>query len=243
MNKPLAFEDDELMWRDELRPTRLSAEFLSAELMMLDHKIRSTVVVFGSARATPASGQDAGDPALDLSVYLDVAEDVAFRITRYSERCCSQDPDGFKDYVICTGGGPGLMEAANKGADRAGGLSIGLNIELPEEQQGNPYITSDLNLRFHYFAMRKMHLMMRAKALAIFPGGFGTLDELFEALTLVQTGKVARIPIVMFGEAYWRKVIDFDHLVRAGAVAPEDVDLIRFVSGVDEAVEIICADA
>lgn len=241
MIKPLAFEDDELMWRDEFRPTRLAAEFLSAELMMLDHRIRSTVVVFGSARARPGTGS--GDPADDLSHYLELAEETAFRITEFSQRCCSSDPDGFRDYVICTGGGPGLMEAANKGADRAGGPSIGLNIELPQEQLGNPYITPELDLRFHYFALRKMHLMMRAKALVIFPGGYGTLDELFEALTLVQTGKVERIPIVMFGEAYWRKVIDFDHLVRAGAIDAADAELFRFVATVDEAMEIVRADA
>ncbi|MEQ8666719.1 MAG: TIGR00730 family Rossman fold protein [Rhodospirillales bacterium] len=243
MKKPLAFEDKDLMWRDELRPTRLAAEFHGAELMMLDHRIRSTVVVFGSARANRASAAQNGDPASDLSLYLDLAEETAFRITRFSEQCCARDPDGFRDFVICTGGGPGIMEAANRGADRAGGISIGLNIQLPKEQHGNPYITPDLNLRFHYFAMRKMHLMMRAKALVIFPGGYGTLDELFEALTLVQTGKVARIPIVMFGEAYWRKVIDFDHLVAAGAIDRDDADLFEFVSDVGQAVGLVCPGA
>jgi len=239
MKKPLAFEDDALMWRDELRPTRLSAEFLSAELMMRDNRIRSTVVVFGSARIR--SGENS--PSDGLADYLELADEMAYRITRFSERCCADHPEGLRDYVICTGGGPGIMEAANRGAQRAGGLSIGLNIELPEEQAPNPYITPELDLRFHYFAMRKMHLMMRAKALVIFPGGFGTLDELFEALTLVQTGKVERIPIVMFGEDYWRKVIDFDYLVAAGTIAPEDAELVRFVAGVDEAMEAVCTGA
>jgi uncharacterized protein (TIGR00730 family) len=229
-----AFENHDLMWRDELRPTRLASEFLAAELMMTDHAIRSTVVVFGSARARP------GHP---LAPYLEVAEDLAYRVTRHSQALYGADGSDGRDFVICTGGGPGLMEAANKGAQRAGGPSIGLNIELPREQAPNGFITPGLNLRFHYFAMRKMHLIMRARALVIFPGGFGTLDELFEALTLIQTEKITPIPVIMFGRSYWERVVDIGYMAKMGAIAPGDADLIRFADDADDGLRLILEDA
>jgi len=232
MREPLGFEDHETMWRDELRPTRLSAEFLAAELMMTDHNIGSTVVIFGSARVRE------GD---ELSRYLGLAEETARLFTQVSESRFKGSDDELREYVVCTGGGPGIMEAANKGAIKAGGLSVGLNIELPSEQVKNPYLTEGLDLKFHYFALRKMHLMMRAKGLIVFPGGYGTLDELFEALTLVQTRKVPRIPIVMFGRSYWEKVINFSHLVDCGTIDANDVDLITYVETPEQAFECVCA--
>ncbi|MCB1476895.1 MAG: LOG family protein, partial [Rhodobiaceae bacterium] len=141
---------------------------------------------------------------------------------------------GFREYVVVSGGGPGIMEAANRGAADIGAPSIGLNIVLPHEQAPNGYITPELCLQFHYFALRKMHFLMRARAVVAFPGGFGTMDELFEALTLIQTGKVRRFPLVLFGEAFWRKVINFDALVEAGTISPQDIDLITFVETAED---------
>lgn len=229
----LAFEDANFMWRDEMRGIRLASEFMKADLALQDQKIRSTVVVFGSARMT-----DAHKPApacLDCTGYLDSARDLAHQIGSYSNALFEKSGHTCRDYVICTGGGGGIMQAANQGAFDAGAPTIGLNIKLPREQQPNPYLTESLNIQFQYFAMRKMHFMMRAKAMIIFPGGFGTLDELFDVLTLVQTGKMPRLPILMFGEDYWRGVINIQRIVDEGLIAAADADLIQFVETSDQA--------
>lgn len=243
MLKDLGFDKQEITWRDEMRPMRLAAEFLAAEMTMKDHAIGSTVVIFGSARIKDAS-IDSTNPGRnekdDLSAYLRLAETTANKIAKFSEEQFSQSGSGLREFVICTGGGPSIMEAANKGAADAGGVSIGLNIELPKEQTPNAYISDGLDLRFHYFAMRKMHLMMRARGLIVFPGGFGTLDELFEALTLVQTGKIKRIPIVIFGRSYWEQVINLPHMVACGTISSKDLELITFVDTPDEAFNLIC---
>lgn len=243
MNKSES-EDYRPVWDEDARPQRLADDFQRAELALRENKIRSTVVIFGSGRArqgdpSAAAGEDSQSATAGLSAYLDQAYEVAFRVTEVSCRRYEAGGRQWRDHVICTGGGPGIMEAANRGATEAGGISIGLNIELPIEQAANPYISHGLALDFHYFAVRKMHLMMRAAALLIFPGGYGTLDELFESLTLIQTGKMRRIPIVLMGAAYWKRIIDFEYLVTAGAIAQADLDLIRVPETTDEALSMI----
>ena len=209
----LAFEDREFLWRDEMRPMRLAAEFAKVDLALRDYKIASTVVFFGSAR------MDEG------SVYYERARDFARRVSEYSRSAYEACNCERRDYVVITGGGPGLMEAANRGAADAGAMTIGLNILLPHEQKPNEWISPDLAFQFQYFAMRKMHFLLRARALVIFPGGFGTLDELFDALTLMQTGKMHRIPVLMFGADYWRDVLNLDAMVEAGTIDAADRDL------------------
>jgi hypothetical protein len=300
----LGFADNDLLLRDELRPTRLQLEFLKPELLQQDRGIRATIAVFGSARI-PAPAEDTcptGNPARpadespddpastrDRQIarslqakahYYDEARRLARLISaafgppscpseaavaaaaarshqappapahppvgspRRAEPPCGTAPGLWTDShcqpvrphaIIITGGGPGIMEAANRGAHDAGTDSIGLNIVLPFEQGPNPYITPELCFNFHYFALRKMHFLMRAVALAVFPGGFGTLDELFDVLTLIQTGKITPIPVLLFGKSFWNRVIDFDALVDEGMVSPEDLDLFTFVETADEA--------
>jgi uncharacterized protein (TIGR00730 family) len=254
-----AFEDLEFLRRDDLRPTRLMLEHLKAELLQREAGIRSSIVVFGSARIVePAlaaarleetktlNDRRPGDAASERLVRI--AErlvlsskyyDVARAFGRIVSTTCQIE--GRCDYVVVTGGGPGVMEAANRGAHDVGAKSVGLNIELPHEQAPNPYITRGLSFSFHYFAMRKMHFMLRAKALVAFPGGFGTMDELFEALTLVQTGKVEHLPVVLVGRSFWEKAIDFDLLVDEGLIAPEDVLLFRYAETASEIWEHIVA--
>jgi uncharacterized protein (TIGR00730 family) len=231
----LAHEDLEFLAMDDLRPVRLQLELLKPEHALREEGIDSTVVVFGSARiAAPDAAQAAGsDPrARGHARYYEEARRFAHQVsTRFQQA-------GRRDFVVVTGGGPGIMEAANRGAFEAGARSIGLNITLPCEQAPNPYISPELAFRFRYFALRKMHFLLRARALVAFPGGFGTLDELFEVLTLVQTGKMARIPIVLAGTAYWNRVVDFDYLLEEGFVSPSDLEL--FVR-VDTAEQIIAA--
>jgi hypothetical protein len=250
----LAFQDPEFLLKDELRPVRLQLELLKPELILQEHQIESTIVVFGSARipepqAARAALQaaeldlqrDPGDPGLREkrrlaerqlanSRYYEEARRLATLIAAHSDN---------QRLVVMTGGGPGIMEAANRGAHDAGAASIGMNIVLPHEQLPNPYITPDLNFRFHYFAIRKMHLIMRAKCLIAFPGGFGTLDELFETLTLIQTGKVRRIPVLLFGTAFWKRVINFAALVEEGTISAQDLDLFAYVDSAEEAWRII----
>jgi len=207
-------------------------------MIMDEHGIESTVVMFGGARipAPDGAARDARSPALaELSKYYTEARLFARLMT---ERSLAQ---GGKDLVICTGGGPGVMEAGNLGAQEVGGQSIGLGIVLPHEQAPNPYVTPDLCFNFHYFAIRKMHFLMRARAITVFPGGFGTLDELFEALTLIQTGRMARIPVLLFGAEFWDGIINWQALARAGTISASDLDLIRYVETADEAVAIIDA--
>lgn len=175
------------------------------------------------------------------SHYYDVAMDLA-RLAS----CCEPDEDGQRQFVVCSGGGPSIMEAANRGAAEAGGRTIGLNIVLPHEQAPNEWVTPELSFQFHYFALRKMHFLLRARALAVFPGGFGTFDELFELLTLIQTGKIEPIPILLFGRDFWNRVVDFEALVEEGVIAPTDLNLITWVETANEAwtaVEKFYADA
>ncbi len=248
-----AFEDLDFLKRDELRPVRLMLELMKADILQREAGIRSTIVVFGSARikekaeakllldeARRLENDRPGDPASARAVRVAermVANAVYYDIAREFARIVSASCqiDGRCDYVITTGGGPGIMEAANRGAHDVGAKTIGLNIVLPAEQRPNPFITRGLGFNFRYFAIRKMHFMLRAKALVAFPGGFGTIDELFEALTLVQTGKVEHLPVVLVGRAFWEKALDLPHLVDEGLIAPEDVGLFRYADTAGEA--------
>ncbi len=231
----LAFDDDAFMCRDELRPVRLQLELLKPELLMQEYGIESTIVLFGGARIPdPVNKASARTETLsELSKYYDEAREFARLMTLKSKK------NGHRENVIVTGGGPGVMEAGNRGAIDAGGVSIGLNIVLPHEQAPNEYVTPDLCFNFHYFAIRKMHFLMRAEALAVFPGGFGTMDEMFETLTLIQTGRMKRIPFLLFGRSFWEKVINWQALADAGTIAAEDLELFRFVETAAEAVEAI----
>jgi len=233
----LAFDDPEFMCRDELRPVRLQLELLKPELLLSEYGVETTVVLFGGARIPePARRDTARTAALaDLSRYYDEARRFARLMT---ERSLA---DGGRTDVVVTGGGPGVMEAGNRGAAEAGGVSIGLNIVLPHEQSPNRYITPDLCFNFHYFGIRKMHFLMRARAIAVFPGGFGTLDELFESLTLIQTGRMQQVPVLLFGQAFWTKIVDWEALAEAGTIAAADLDLFRYVETAEEAVTAIDA--
>jgi hypothetical protein len=246
----MAFADPEFLFRRETRGIRFQLEMLKPDLGQAQQGIESTVVVYGSARfAAPdeaaqqlADAQARGDTHLIAQAeravrnarYYDQARQFARLVAEHSNR----QPQANRIY-ICTGGGPGIMEAANRGAHDAGALNIGLNITLPHEQGGNRFITPSLSYKFHYFAMRKMHFMMRAKALVAFPGGFGTLDELFEVLTLVQTGKSKPVPIILFGTQFWKRLINFEFLVEEGTISAENLDLFHYTDDPQEAWEII----
>jgi hypothetical protein len=243
----IAYHDHDFIDTNDLRPVRLQLELLKPELLLREHKIISTIVVFGGTRILEPKKAAAlvkrlenrlkrkpGDA--DLKKRLRIAKAIQAKSHFYDEarefsRLVSaecQSKGNHNEYVIVTGGGPGIMEAANRGAYDVGAKSVGMNITLPLEQQPNPYISPELCLQFHYFALRKMHFLLRAKALLAFPGGYGTMDELFEALTLVQTRKVKRLPIILFGEEYWRKVINFDYLVQEGTIDEEDIQLFVY---------------
>ena len=244
----LAFTDTAFLLRDELRPVRMQLEVLKPEMVQQELGIESTIVIFGSARILPPEqaaqalhdAQRVGEPsairraetALAMSRYYDEARRFAALVTRRSRELDTPI------YVV-TGGGPGIMEAGNRGAFEVGGKSIGLNIVLPHEQAPNAYITPELCFQFHYFAVRKMHFVMRSIALVCFPGGFGTLDELFETITLVQTGKSRKRPILLFGRAFWEKLLNFQHLVDTGMISPGDEHLFRFVETAEEAWEYL----
>lgn len=227
----LAFADTAFLTREELRPVRLQLELLKPQMELDEQGVRSTIVLFGGARIpAPERAETARTPGLAaLAPYYDEARRFAHAVTAQSLLT-----DG-RDWVICTGGGPGVMEAGNRGADEAGGRSIGLNIVLPHEQAPNPYVTPELSFNFHYFAIRKMHFLMRAAAICVFPGGFGTLDEMFEALTLIQTKRMKPVPIILFGRAFWDKVINWQALVDAGTIHAQDTELITFVETAEEA--------
>ena len=229
----LAFADPDFLTREDLRPVRLQLELLKPQLLLDEAGIASTVVLFGGARI-PASDAPARTPALaDLSRFYDEARVFAGLVTGLSLAHAG------RDFVICTGGGPGVMEAGNRGAFEAGGRSIGLNIVLPHEQAPNVYVTPELSFNFHYFAIRKMHFLMRARAVCVFPGGFGTLDEMFETLTLIQTKRMKRVPFLLFGRDWWEKVINWQHLADAGVIAPQDLDLFQFVETAEEAMRAL----
>ncbi|MEE9442826.1 MAG: TIGR00730 family Rossman fold protein [candidate division Zixibacteria bacterium] len=253
----LAFEDSDFLMLDELRPVRLQLELAKTELSLREHNIRSTIVVFGGTRIAEPKECDKyikkiegrlkkkpRDPQLlkELAIARRVEAKSGFydEARRFAELVSreSQNSHG-ADFVVVTGGGPGIMEAANRGARDCGAKSIGLNITLPMEQRPNEYITPELCFQFRYFAVRKMHFLMRAKALVAFPGGYGTLDELFEALTLVQTDKTKRIPIILFGKDFWAQLINFDFLVNEGTIDSHDLDLFRYASTAEEAWQMI----
>ncbi|HAM34982.1 MAG TPA: 3-isopropylmalate dehydrogenase [Elusimicrobia bacterium] len=247
-----AYEDTKFLQRRELRPVRLQLELLKPEMILAAHKIKSTIVVFGSARiAHPEAARrelaDAQARAKADSEDYDLAQAVnqarmKVEFSRYYAEARrfaaiisrAQQSDKRLEFVIVTGGGPGIMEAANRGAFETGCRSIGLNITLPHEQYPNPFISPELSFQFHYFALRKMHFMMRARAMVAFPGGFGTLDELFETLTLVQTSKKRPIPIVLFGKEFWKRVIDFNYLAETGMISWKDTRLIAIVEKAEE---------
>lgn len=262
LNSPtyrLAELDTDFLQRPGLRPVRMQLELLKPETYFAEQEIHSTVVVFGGTQIVPrpeaqmrlesAQATLADDPEdefkqravararriLDKTHYYDAAREFARLVSSSCQR------DGACDYVVVTGGGPGIMEAANRGAFDVDAKSIGLNITLPEEQHPNPYITPELCFNFHYFAMRKMHFLMRAKALVIFPGGFGTLDELFDALTLRQTQRMQEIPIILYSRAYWDRVIDFQFLADEGVIRDEHLDLLQYVESPAEAWDTILA--
>ena len=247
----LAFADPEFLLRRETRGIRFQLEMLKPDLAQVEAGIENTVVVFGSARFVDmASAQAQLQAARQSGQAQDI--DQALTWVRNAEhyenartfaqlvaRACSSLPDDEKLF-ICTGGGPGIMEAANRGAHEAGAPSVALNIALPHEQHPNPYVTPGLSFKFHYFALRKMHFMMRAKALVAFPGGFGTLDELFEVMTLVQTRKARPVPILLFGTAFWKRLINMDLLVEEGTISPEDMALFHYVDTPEAAWQVIC---
>jgi uncharacterized protein (TIGR00730 family) len=246
----LAFTDTEFLLREELRPVRMQLELLKPELVQQEQGIESTIVIFGSARIQPpdqalqalqaAQGQaDAAalrraETGVEMSRFYDEARRFAGLVTERSRTL--ETPI----YVV-TGGGPGIMEAGNRGAHEVGGKSIGLNIVLPHEQAPNPYITPELCFQFHYFALRKMHFVMRSIALVCFPGGFGTLDELFETMTLIQTGKSRPRPILLFGRAFWERLVDFGYLVDTGMISAADLGLFKFVESAEEAWDHLAA--
>ncbi len=231
----LAFSDRDFMAREDLRPVRLQLELLKPQLVMDERGIESTIVLFGGARIPRPENKDSArtKTLADLSCYYDEARRFAKLMTERSLQSYGRHD------VIITGGGPGVMEAGNRGADDAGGQSIGLNIVMPHEQAPNEFVTPDLCFNFHYFAIRKMHFLMRARAVCVFPGGFGTLDEMFESLTLIQTGRMKPIPFLLFGQAFWKRVINWDALAEAGTISPQDLSLFQFVETADEAVAAI----
>ncbi|MEX0679327.1 MAG: TIGR00730 family Rossman fold protein [Pirellulales bacterium] len=252
----LAERDTAFLARTELRPVRLQLELLKPEMALADRGIDSTIVVFGSLRildrpvleqrrqslaAALAAGPGDARVARDLAKAerLLAKADYYDAARRFAEIASSRPATGGKKYVIVTGGGSGIMEAANRGAYDAGATSIGLNIILPTEQAPNPYITPELCFQFHYFALRKMHFLMRARALVVFPGGFGTLDELFDALTLRQTRRMQEIPIIMYSRSYWERVIDFQFLADEAAIADEDLELVSYAETPEEIWNII----
>ncbi|MFN3823375.1 MAG: TIGR00730 family Rossman fold protein [Pseudorhodobacter sp.] len=231
----LAFTDHDFMCREELRPVRLQLELLKPQLVMDERGIESTIVLFGGARIPEPAKKDSArtETMAELSKFYEEARLFAYRMTERSMASYG------RENVIVTGGGPGVMEAGNRGAHEAGGQSIGLNIVLPHEQAPNAYVTPDLCFNFHYFAIRKMHFLMRAKAICVFPGGFGTLDEMFETLTLIQTGRMKRVPFLLFGREFWERIVNWQALADAGTIAPEDLDLFTFVETAEEALAAI----
>lgn len=236
----LAFADAEFLVSERTRNIRLQLEYLKPELTFIEKDIRSTVVLFGGARIPEPGGQafaaktETARRNLEAnSKYYDVARQFARLASKAS---LTHDK---REYVVVTGGGPGVMEAGNRGAHDVGADSIGLNIVLPNEEAPNAYVTPELCFNFHYFAIRKMHFLVRAKAVAVFPGGFGTMDELFEALTLIQTGRMDRVPVLLFGRSFWERVINLKVLEEEGTISPGDVDLFEFVETAEEGWKIV----
>jgi uncharacterized protein (TIGR00730 family) len=239
----LAFQDMDFLLREDLRPVRFQLELLKPELLLQEAKIGSTFVFYGSARIPRPEMADSLIASATNDQQRKVAErlkakahyvDIARELARLASRC-QCDEEGMRHFVVCSGGGPSIMEGANCGAADEGKESIGLNIVLPHEQLPNSYVTPELSFQFHYFALRKMHFLLRARAVAVFPGGFGTFDEFFELLTLIQTGKVRPLPIILFGREFWDRVVNFQALAEEGVIAPHDLDLIHWSEDAQEA--------
>jgi len=243
----LAFQDTEFLLREDLRPVRFQLELLKPELFLNEAGIDSTFVFYGSARIPSPEMADALVAAATNAEQEAIAErlkakaryyEVARELAKLASRC-GTDEEGKRHFVVCSGGGPSIMEAANRGAWEEGQETIGLNIVLPHEQLPNRYVTPELSFQFHYFALRKMHFLLRARAVAVFPGGYGTFDELFELLTLVQTGKVRPLPILLFGRDYWSRVVNFDAMVDEGVISPHDLDLLHWCEEAEEAWDFV----
>ena len=243
----LAFQDNDFLLREDLRPVRFQLELLKPELFMNEANIASTFVFYGSARIPEPKMADALVAAASDDQQRRTAErlkakshyyDVAYELAKLAA-ACGPDEDGQRHFVVCSGGGPSIMEAANRGAIDVGAETIGLNIVLPHEQLPNRYVTPDLSFQFHYFALRKMHFLLRARAVAVFPGGFGTFDEFFELLTLIQTGKVRPLPVLLFGREFWNRVVDFEALVDEGVIAPHDLDIFHWCEDANEAWDFV----
>ncbi|MBO9622190.1 MAG: LOG family protein [Sphingomonas sp.] len=243
----LAFQDMDFLLREDLRPVRFQLELLKAQLLIEEANIGSTFVVYGSARIPePAKAQAllelaetpeqkrVAERLIEKSKYYEVARELGRRASNFP-----LDESGKRHFVVCSGGGPSIMEAANRGARDVGADTLGLNIVLPHEQAPNPYVTPGLSLQFHYFALRKMHFLIHARAVAVFPGGFGTFDEAFELLTLIQTGKIEPIPVLFYGKEFWNRVLNFDALCEEGVISPRDLNLFRFVETAEEGWEIV----
>ncbi|HEY0626505.1 MAG TPA: LOG family protein [Allosphingosinicella sp.] len=244
----LAFQDMDFLLREDLRPVRFQLELMKPEVLMNEANIASTFVFYGSARIPEPEKAEALIAAAATDSQRKIAErlkakakyyDEARRLARMASRV-QPDPDGRRQFVVCSGGGPSIMEAANRGACDEGQESIGLNIVLPHEQLPNAYVTPHLSFQFHYFSLRKMHFLIRARAVAIFPGGFGTFDEGFELLTLIQTRKIKPVPIVFFGREFWERVVNFEALVEEGVISADDLKLFRFVETAEEAWDYVC---
>ncbi|HVR89751.1 MAG TPA: LOG family protein [Novosphingobium sp.] len=239
----LAFRDTDFLLREELRPVRFQLELLKTEMLLEEAKIGSTLVCYGSARIpspemAEAALNSATTPERKAVVERLVANSKYYEQARALARIASEQAiveKGMRQFVICSGGGPSIMEAANRGAEEAGAESIGLNIVLPHEQAPNGYVTPHLSFQFHYFALRKMHFLLRARAVAVFPGGFGTLDEFMELLTLIQTGKMKPIPILLFGKEFWNRVINFEAMAEEGVINHADLELFTWVETAEEA--------
>lgn len=244
----LAFQDKEFLLRQDLRPVRFQLELLKPELFLDEQQIGSTFVFYGSARVPEPEKARAllanartdkekliAERLVAKSHYYDVARELA-RLVSKTDR----DEEGKRQFVVCSGGGPSFMEAANRGAQDVGAESIGLNIVLPHEQLPNPYVTPSLSFQFHYFALRKMHFLLRARAVAVFPGGFGTFDEMFELLTLIQTGKVRPLPILLYGREFWERVVNFEALVEEGVISERDLDLLTWCETAEEGWAHVC---
>jgi len=249
-SQPHAYHNPRFLESKDARSLRILAEYLEPLARFQRHGVQDTIVFMGSARlksheaatallaAAEKTGQGVAEArtALELSTYYEAARELASRLTQWSKGLGSAD----RRFVVCTGGGPGIMEAANRGASEAKGLNVGLTISIPNEEFDNPFVSRELHMHFHYFFMRKFWFVYLAKAVVLFPGGFGTLDELFEILTLVQTRKMKkRCPIVLFGDKFWSEVVNFDALVRYGTISPGDVDLFHRTDSVDDAYDIV----
>jgi uncharacterized protein (TIGR00730 family) len=243
----LAFQDMDFLLREDLRPVRFQLELLKPQLILDEARIASTFVVYGSARipapdkaqallelADTPQQKKIAERLIEKSRYYEVARELARTVSNFP-----LDEAGNRHFVVCSGGGPSIMEAANRGARDVGADTIALNIVLPHEQAPNPYVTPALSMQFHYFALRKMHFLLHARAVAVFPGGFGTFDESFELLTLIQTGKIDPIPVLFYGKAFWNRVVNFEALCEEGVISPRDLGLFHFVETAEEGWQIV----